>query len=186
MALFTFTHRETMRYFIDTEFAEEPCRIELISLAIVADDGREFYAESTDIVESQCNPWVRENVLPQLWHRQREIPFPFTWSHHPEVEGGLFVKSCIGGAVKEFIGSDKPEFWGYYADYDWVAFCWLFGSMIDLPKGWPMYCRDIKQVCDERGNPKLPESPTNEHHALADARWNRSALAWLEALPRVG
>lgn len=171
-----------MRYFLDTEFAEEPCRIELISLAIVAEDGREFYVESTDIVESQVNDWVRANVLPQLWHRQREIPFPFTWPHHPSVEGGTFAKSCIGRAVKEFIGDDTPEFWGYYADYDWVVFCWLFGAMVDLPSGWPMYCRDIKQWADQLGCVQLPKQIANEHHALADARWNKSAFEYLSGL----
>jgi hypothetical protein len=37
-----------MRYFIDTEFNERGCRfpIELISIALVVEDGREFYAHS--------------------------------------------------------------------------------------------------------------------------------------------
>ena len=42
------------------------------------------------------------------------------------------------------------SFYGYYSDYDWVAFCWLFGKMIDLPKGFPMYCIDLKQELDNR------------------------------------
>jgi len=45
-------------------------------------------------------------------------------------------------------GYTTPEFYGYYADYDWVVFCWLFGKMMDLPKGFPMYCRDLKQMLD--------------------------------------
>ena len=174
-----------MRYFIDTEFAEEPGKIELISIAIVAENGREFYAESTDFMDWMANDWVKQNVLPHLWHRQKDKSTFNAWSRDGG-QGGLMYKKEIGPAIRRFIGDDKPEFWGYYADYDWVVTCWLFGSMIDLPKGWPMYCRDIKQVCDERGNPKLPETEGNEHHALVDARWNRSALAWLEALPRVG
>jgi hypothetical protein len=45
----------------------------------------------------------------------------------------------------------KPiQFYGYYADYDWVLFCWLFGKMIDLPNGFPMYCRDLKQILDDK------------------------------------
>ncbi|WP_428743140.1 hypothetical protein [Tenacibaculum sp.] len=43
----------------------------------------------------------------------------------------------------------KPEFYAYYADYDWVLFCWLFGRMVDLPNGFPMYCKDLKQMLDE-------------------------------------
>lgn len=45
---------------------------------------------------------------------------------------------------------DKPEFYGYFADYDWVVFCWLFGKMIDLPKSFPYYCKDLKQMLDDK------------------------------------
>lgn len=148
-----------MRYFIDTEFAEKPHSIHLISIAIVAEDGREFYAEVSDFDPSLANEWVSLNVLPHLTGQNRM----------PLAE--------IGPAIRAWVGYDKPEFWGYYADYDWVVFCWLFGAMIDLPKGWPMYCRDLKQLCDDRGNPRLPDS--GEHNALRDARWIRDMHAVL-------
>lgn len=48
----------------------------------------------------------------------------------------------------EFYSKTKTEFYAYYADYDWVAFAWLFGKMMDLPKGFPMYCKDLKQELD--------------------------------------
>lgn len=82
----------------------------------------------------------------------------------------------------------KPQFHAYYADYDWVAFCWLFGKMIDLPNGFPMYCIDLKQELDRKvkesggefsarlHNIKMMKNyprQTNEHNALADARWNK-------------
>jgi hypothetical protein len=73
---------------------------------------------------------------------------------------------------------NQPQFYGYFADYDWVVFCWIFGKMIDLPKGFPMYCRDLKQMMDDRGLTKkwkrdnCPD-PENEHNALADAEWNK-------------
>ena len=69
------------------------------------------------------------------------------------------------------IGDDIPEFYGYYADYDWVVFCWLFGSMIDLPKEWPMYCKDLKQILDDLKLDSIPQS-ISEHNALVDAIWN--------------
>lgn len=71
-----------------------------------------------------------------------------------------------------------PEFWAYFADYDWVLFCWLLGGrMIDIPDGWPMFCMDLKQSMVERGLTKsdLPPDPANAHDALADARWLRQA-----------
>lgn len=149
-----------MKYWLDTEFIEDGKTIELISIGIVAEDGREFYSQ-TECDLSKAGEWVQVNVLPHL---------------QPTFQPRTDVRE----EVRAFCDPEKygkPEFWGYYADYDWVVFCQLFGTMMDLPKGWPMYCRDIKQLCDDKGNPRLPEQGKGEHHALADAKWNR--LAWL-------
>lgn len=164
-----------MRFFLDTEFMEDGKTIGLISIGIVAEDGREFYAETSDVDLDQANDWVKQNVLPQLWHRNKVEGNKF---NRDGGNGGWWTRKEIRSGILRFVGDDKPEFWGYYADYDWVVFCWLFGKMIDLPKGWPMYCRDIKQLCDSVGNPKLP-SQTGEHHALEDARWNKRAYEFL-------
>lgn len=169
-----------MRYFLDTEFAERQGSIELISLGIVAEDGREFYAENVDFDQRMGNDWVRANVVPQLWMEQKDRMLFSDWLRDGN-HGGLHRLYMIGDVVRDFIGNDTPEFWGYYADYDWVVFCWLFGAMIDLPKGWPMYCRDLKQWCDQLGNPQLPQQGRGEHHALADARWNKVAWEFLQA-----
>ncbi len=102
--------------------------------------------------------------------------------------------------------SKDPEFYAYFADYDWVVFCWLFGSMNELPQVFPKYCRDLKQMMDEKfamGQGKLAENSdwelygtfpnklsyvkrradypakTDEHHALADARWNKKLYEFL-------
>ena len=153
-----------MKYWIDTEFIEDGKTIDLLSIGIISEAGHEFYAESSDADWTKASPWVKENVLPYLKQPRECMP-----------------RSAIAREILAFVegtrGESNPEFWGYYADYDWVVLCQLFGTMMDLPKGWPMYCRDIKQLCDEQGNPPLPEQGKGEHHALADARWNR--LAWM-------
>jgi 3' exoribonuclease, RNase T-like len=167
-----------MKFWFDTEFIEDGRTIDLISIGIVAEDGRELYAISLDCDWSKASDWVRENVLSQLPPK-------------PEVVGTLakridhswYRRYAIAEAVIEFCNPDKfgkPEFWAYYADYDWVVFCQLFGTMMDLPKGFPMYCRDIKQECDRLGNPKLPQQQERKHHALADARWTRDTYLWLQ------
>lgn len=43
----------------------------------------------------------------------------------------------------------QPTFYGYYSAYDHVALSWIFGKMIDLPKGFPMYTIDLKQMFDQ-------------------------------------
>ena len=117
--------------------------------------------------------------------------------------------------IKMFIGTKEtvenyeevkhllnPQFYGYYSAYDHVALCWLFGKMIDLPKGFPMYCNDLKQefdrICIEREKNWMKESEnkfdmethlktlpnypkqTNEHNALADAKWNKELYEFLK------
>jgi hypothetical protein len=171
-----------MRYWLDTEFIEAPGQpLDLLSIGIVAEDAREFYAESADVNLSRANEWVKENVLPQLWSLQPDKRAPNVWSRDGGA-GGLLSRKSIAYAVRAFCDPEqhgKPEFWGYYADYDWVVLCQLFGTMVSLPKGWPMYCRDIKQWAAQLGNPALPELGKGEHHALADARWNKRAWEFL-------
>jgi hypothetical protein len=153
-----------MRYFLDTEFIERPGTIDLISIGIVCEDGREFYYEAAETDWTRASNWVLTNV-------------------HPHLRGTILPTQQIAEQVLLFAPpTEKPEFWGYYADYDWVVFCWLFGAMIDLPNGYPMYCRDIKQLCDSLGNPPLPKQDGTEHHALADARWNKQAWEFLNNL----
>ncbi|WP_434718124.1 3'-5' exoribonuclease [Paraburkholderia sp. A1BS-2L] len=63
-----------MRVFVDTEFTNFADR-ELVSIALVADSGVEFYGESTDFQLSSCSEFVRETVLPQLGvPEQRAMP----------------------------------------------------------------------------------------------------------------
>lgn len=50
---------------LDTEFTDF-VRPDLISIALVAEDGREFYAECTDYNHDACNDFVKETVLPLL------------------------------------------------------------------------------------------------------------------------
>lgn len=141
-----------MKYFLDTEFIEYPYTIDLISIGIVCEDGREYYAENEQCDFSKQDDWGKANVTPNL-------------------KGGEYLrtKAQMVDEIRCFI-TEKPEFWGYYSDYDWVVFCWLFGKMIDLPKGWPMYCRDLKQYIDSIGNPRLPKNENDNHNALEDAR----------------
>lgn len=270
-----------MKYYYDTEFLEGTQKkrflgipygetkptIDLISIGIVAEDDREYYAISKDFnlweawnrfdekvnmnykptfgggSDGHYNPkfikeyWIRENVLKPIYYEWigKDIDFhevDFTYRDFKTLlnKYGKTNKQ-IAEEIKTFINEEpvktskssnmtiltdkskgtilrgyvKPEFYAYYADYDWVAFCWLFGKMIDLPKGFPMYCIDLKQILDEKemklmgdidfrrevlknsgegfssiktliGFPKQ----VNEHNALADAKWNKKLHEFLK------
>lgn len=147
-----------VRIWFDTEFIEDGRTIDLISIGAVREDGAEYYAECAECELGRASDWVRANVVPNL-------------------TGNRTPRAQIARDLVVFAGQ-KPEFWAYYAAYDWVALCQLYGTMMDLPKGWPMFCLDLKQVVHMMGGEYLPPQSEAEHNALADARWNR--LAWDE------
>ena len=150
-----------MRFWFDTEFIEDGRTIDLISIGVVSEDSRQYYAEIEECDINRASDWVKQNVIPHL-------------------TGPRKPRNVVALDLLSFIGTDKPEIWAYYADYDWVALCQLFGTMMDLPKGWPKYCRDVKQLCDSLGNPKLPRQTTGEHNAIFDAIWTAQAWQFLQ------
>jgi len=191
-----------MKYFLDTEFIEGFHRplfgkkrhfIDLISIGIVCEDGREFSSISQEYNFRDADAWVKENVITPL----------YTQRVHGDARNHLSVSNfhkTLGNTVENISYQIKcffdcwrdQHFWrapegievyGYFSDYDWVLFCSLFGRMIDLPKGFPMYCVDLKQTLDEKGlhlkkHPDYPKQ-TSEHNALADARWNYELYRFL-------
>lgn len=269
-----------MKYYIDTEFLEgtqkekfpislfrknTPPTIDLISIGIVSEDGREYYAISKDFNLKEAwnrfdlKPnikkggmkkvyWIRENVLKPIFDElmviydeeyKRKVDTSkyigvimdrtfrykaLKWlisrygKTNNQISEGVEGFCSIGTAystmdkststIMHFLEQNEetlknikqhdlkhvfneiPTFYAYFADYDWVAFCWLFGKMMDLPKGFPMYCNDLKQLFSEKqvdcnydlktdGNYPKQE---NEHNALADARWNKKLHEFLLTL----
>lgn len=186
-----------MRYFLDTEFIEDGRTIDLISIGVVAEDGREYYAISKEFDGSKASLWVRKNVFPLLPTLQviglpndggyiscntEDLPIKYPKEYKSRDVIRKELRNFIGYGIAfepppKGRGHGKPEFWAYYADYDWVALCQIFGPMIDLPEGWPMYCNDLKQLMDMRNWDKsqLPTQKGAEHNALEDARWVRDA-----------
>src|SRR5690348_5312162 len=54
------------RYFYDCEFIEDGRLIDLVSIGVVDERGREYYAVSTQFDESRAGAWVRKHVLDKL------------------------------------------------------------------------------------------------------------------------
>ena len=126
-----------MKYFYDTEFLESGPNVPLylLSIGIVDENGRELYLQNLDCPLHLASPWVIENVFSGLEHLKQHGGGAYfaddnqrVWQH----------RQAIVNQITEFVnrGFETPEFWGYYADYDHVLFCQLFGTMMDLPEGW--------------------------------------------------
>lgn len=160
-----------MRYYLDTEFLVDWPRLDLLSLAVVADNGREYYAVVTDDLSDiaerakRANPWLWEHVLPQVlpWETRAKADPDSRWRTRAEIVDEL----------RAFV--QRPtEFWAYYAAYDWVLVCELMGGVPEVSRlGWPNWINDLRQRGWERGH-RVMADPPPWHHALRDARWVRA------------
>jgi hypothetical protein len=157
-----------VRYFYDTEFIEDGRTIELISIGVVAEDGREYYAVSTEFDPERAGSWVRANVLPKL-----PPPASQLWRSRSRIRADLeefFGVSGVSGVVAHGPGPDPIELWAWVAAYDHVALCQLWGSMPALPRAIPRFTRELRQLWEDRGSPRMPPRPRDAHDALVDAR----------------
>jgi hypothetical protein len=162
------------RFFYDTEFIDDGVTIDLISIGVVAEDDREFYAISTEFDPSKASPWVQENVLAKLpWDRRNDPDGPWMTKRMLSAR----VLDFLAPVVLTFEASEAVELWAYYAAYDHVAFAQLWGPMIYLPTGVPMFTNELMQLWESAGRPPKPPESADAHDALADARWNREL--WL-------
>ena len=150
-----------MRYFYDTEFIEDGRTIELISIGVVAEDGREYYAVSTEFDPERAGSWVRANVLPKL-----PPPSSPLWRSRRQIR--LDLEEFFG--VSD-VGAPEPiELWAWVGAYDHVALCQLWGAMPALPAAIPRFTRELRQLWEERGSPRMPARHRDAHDALVDAR----------------
>ena len=148
-----------MRFFYDCEFIEDGRTIELVSIGMVDETGREFYAVSTEFDPAKAIDWVRRNVLDKL-----PPPADPAWRSRTQIRDDLL-------AFLEEPGEDV-ELWAWMASYDHVVLAQLWGDMRALPRLIPRFTHELRQLWEEAGAPPLPPAPPDQHNALADARHN--------------
>lgn len=149
-----------MRYFLDTEFNGYGGA--LLSLALVPDDGGEFYV--TLQCEDPLHPWVERNVMPFLDH----VPVGLQSPRLPRSEAAQALSQYLGMDPQPEIVADWPE--------DILHFCSLLmtgpGNMVPVP---PLTFRLVPlSGFSTAGSSAVP------HNALHDARSLREHLLALE------
>ena len=168
-----------MRYYFDTEFLEDGKTIELISIGIVAEDGREYYAVSSEMpwIEILNHEWLMQNVVPSLPLKQG-WDVPLLDFDHPDVKNRLDIRREI---MTFFLAGNEPiRLWAWYGAYDHVALAQLFGRMVDMPRSLPHWTGDLREEADQLGvYSELPVQDSGEHNALEDARWNKEVGEFL-------
>lgn len=174
-----------MRIYYDTEFLENGRTIKLISIGMVREDGLSLYriVKDDELMEQVYDhTWLRKNVVPSL-PLLLDNNGDLEWNGSHEDWKNVKKISDIATDVRQFItDTPNPSLWAYYAAYDHVALCQLWGTMIKLPHGVPMWTNDLKQEMIRLGSPRVPEQTEGLHNALSDARWTKEAHEYLQRL----
>lgn len=130
-----------MLLFFDTEFTGLHKDTTLISLGIISESGKCFYAKLTDYDITQVDDWISENVINKL-----ELSEEITTLYDVyEVEG---TTEEVREALLYWIGSLDDTHFDLVSDvchYDMVLFVNLFGTAFDLPEFISPCCYDINQ-----------------------------------------
>ena len=137
-----------MKLFFDTEFTGLHKDTTLISIGIVSEDGKKFYAEFTDYDESQCNDWIKENVIKNLKLAGMGVGVSDT-DENPPLRIVMGDKRYIRQEANEWLRQfNKIQFVSDVCHYDFVLLIDLLtngGTAIDLPETISAVCHDINQ-----------------------------------------
>lgn len=138
------------RLFLDCEFTQLTSAAKLISLALVAEDWREFYVELQETWQvDDCSEFVKKIVLPQLWGGEYAKPLT-------EARSALLRFLATYDEELEVV-TDAPI-------YDWELFCELAYHDGKWPQNVRNFPTDATTLSPTSEGEELP------HHALLDAR----------------
>ncbi len=167
------------KVFLDCEFTGLHRNTTLISLALLAESGEEFYAEFTDYDKSQLNDWLNENVIARLFLEGTAVGSGKPGQTH--IKGDT---SRIKSALESWLDQLEREkggiqMWGDCLPWDWVLFCELFGGAFGIPASihfMPMDLATLFQV--KTGDPdtarvdfageRIKDLGLEPHNALYD------------------
>lgn len=179
------------KIFFDTEFTGLHQQTSLISIGLVSECGRSFYAELNDYDVLQVFDWVKENVIKNLLFEapaKGEDEYYLATNHSRNKKVQSFYKSysvklrCNSLKLKKELSLwlsqfDCIEMWSDCLAYDWVLFNNIFGTAFDIPENVFYIPFDICTLFELKGiDPDINrdefvgEIETKKHNALYDAQ----------------
>lgn len=183
----------TTKLFFDTEFTGLHKGTTLISIGIVSDCGKTFYAEMDDYDKSQVDEWLQTNVIDKLRFKSRPQGQDkyYMATRVSDMTGTGYIslydsysieiqcnkKELAIELFKWLHQFDQVEMWGDCLAYDWVLFCDIFGGAMTLPKNVYYLPMDLCTLFKTVGvDPDISREKfcktvdlTRKHNALWDA-----------------
>ena len=185
--------KERTKLFLDTEFTGLHQETTLISIGIVSEDERVFYAELNDYDKSQIDDWLQKNVIDNLLYTdpppgQQEYYVASRSAVNPQgnsIYDGYSLNtrgnsSEILFELEKWLSQfESVEIWSDCLAYDWVLFNQIFGHAFSIPKNVYYIPFDICTLFRINGiDPDISreefsgglEEGCLKHNALYDAR----------------
>lgn len=158
---------KTKKVYFDTEFTGLHQGTSLISIGLITEKGKEFYAECNDYNLLECNDWIMDNVIVNLVFKDRY--------YYKETDKSLNIcanKLTIAKRLREWLSnqfsdSDEIQFVSDCSHYDFVLIVDLLtagvgtsfpSTAFDLPKNVVPVCHDINQDIATHFNISLKEA----------------------------
>lgn len=133
-----------MKIFFDTEFTGLHKDTNLISIGLISENGKEFYAEISGIDDRDIDDnWLKENVLNHTVEYGNGYVLDIV-----DDENNYYVgsKQDIASFLQEWLMQfDDIELVSDVCHFDMVLFIDLFGSAFDVPMNICPACYDINQ-----------------------------------------
>lgn len=145
------------KIFFDTEFTGLHQNTTLISIGLVAETGKTFYAEFTDYDKNQVDSWIKENVIKNLtlqdWLGDMRCVAGTNGNDTTVIGPSSDIIKYLKAWLFQF---EEVEMWSDCLSYDWVLFCELWGGALEIPS-WIYYIPfDICTLFKEKGiNPDI-------------------------------
>jgi len=161
------------RIFWDCEFTGLHQRTTLISIGLVAENGRTFYAELTDYDGRQVDHWVKENVIDKLTLKR---PGPSGDTRVVEQFRGRGNTLVVRHWLEEWLKSlGEVEMWSDVLAYDWVLFCNLWESPFIIPRNVHYIPFDLATLFKVKG---VDPDVDREEFAGLDAGDQKHTALW--------
>jgi hypothetical protein len=149
------------KLFFDTEFTGLHQNTTLVSIGIVAEDGRELYHHLSDYDYGQIDNWLRKNVLANL-------------GSAPPIRT-IQLREIIEFFITPY---ERVELWGDCQSWDWVLFVNLWGHAFGVPEKIYYIPFDISTLMAAKGiDPDINREEFSglvgnpqKHNALWDAK----------------
>jgi hypothetical protein len=175
------------KIFFDTEFTGLHQNTTLISIGLVSECGKTFYAEFNDYDFKQVDDWLKENVINNLQYNgifQKLDETKNSISYKSTTEN---IKEKLTTWLEQF---GEVEIWSDCLSYDWVLFNQIFGHAFNIPKNvyyipfdicTLFYAKGIDADINREEFSEMTEG-SQKHNALWDAEVIRQCFVKLQGV----